>query len=352
MTRPLDIGLRPRLSGLSRILAAVGLGLALGAGAVGADGAAALTPMGGPSPATTLPDAPAGPAPAPAVEPASAFSPAPAPAPAAAAAVAANSLVVMVPADVLVDYRRWLSGRDPLAIKDFSGAGVRRDVVEVALMQQALRLGGCEDPVTFVEAPSYARELVELRSGHAALSGTSAWGSDLGTPEAGLDPSPAMIDSGDFICGCYTIPANAAAVQARNRGDLAKLRFVSCHDWSADWRALNVLAPAALDDVATWAAMPRLVAAGRDDVLLAPFQASPDLSLKVDGITLVPISGIAIAIAGSRHYATARTPAGRRAAAALTIGVPALRAQGVVRRAYEQSGFYNPAVIGWMRVVL
>ena len=262
------------------------------------------------------------------------------------------TLVAVVPADVLADYRRWLGGRDPLTINDFRGPGARRDVVEVALMQQALVAGGCKDSVTFVEAPSYARELVELAGGRAAVSSTTAWGNDVLPADSGVVASPAMIDSGDFLAGCYTTATDTVAMHAQDRADLARLRFVSCHDWSADWRALTILAPAELEDVATWSAMPRMVAAGRADVLLAPFQSTPDLSMVVDGITLVPIPGLAVALAGSRHYATARNASGASAAAALAIGVPKLRADGVVLRAYQQSGFYNPAVIGWKRIVL
>jgi hypothetical protein len=326
----------------------VALMLVSAASAAGADGGAALIP-GSAAPAVgTLGTGSSG---------GSDATAAAAPAQAGAATPAAPdpdrpTLVAVVPADVLADYRRWLGGRDPLTIGDFRGPGARRDVVEVALMQQALVAGGCTDRVTFVEAPSYARELVELSTGSAAVCSTTAWGSDCLGADSGVVASPAMIDSGDFLAGCYTTATDTVAMHAQDRADLARLRFVSCHDWSADWRALTILAPAELEDVATWSAMPRMVAAGRADVLLAPFQSTPDLSLVVDGITLVPIPGLAVALAGSRHFATAHTPAGARAAAALAIGVPKLRADGVVLRAYQQSGFYNPAVIGWKRIVL
>lgn len=92
---------------------------------------------------------------------------------------AAERLPVVVPPDVLADYRTWLVERDPLTMEGFAGTGARRDVVEVALLQRALVAGGERRPVEFVPAASYERTLGELRSENALLLGTSAWRSDL-----------------------------------------------------------------------------------------------------------------------------------------------------------------------------
>ena len=53
-------------------------------------------------------------------------------------AAADRPLPALIPDDVLLDYQRFLAGRDPLAIVDFGGLHARRDVIEVLLLQQAL----------------------------------------------------------------------------------------------------------------------------------------------------------------------------------------------------------------------
>ena len=63
-----------------------------------------------------------------------------------------EELIIVIPGDVKRDYELFVSGRDPLEIKDYSGLGSRRDVVEVVLIQQALALGGITEPIRFLPA--------------------------------------------------------------------------------------------------------------------------------------------------------------------------------------------------------
>ncbi|NHW17285.1 hypothetical protein, partial [Escherichia coli] len=71
--------------------------------------------------------------------------------------------------------------------------------------------------------------------------------------------------------------------------------------WLVDWRNLKRLGIQA-QHVTNWELMPKMVAAGRADFLLAPFQATPDLSLQVGNVRLLPIPGVKIGMQGTRHY--------------------------------------------------
>ncbi|HEX6592569.1 MAG TPA: hypothetical protein VF050_11265, partial [Moraxellaceae bacterium] len=59
-------------------------------------------------------------------------------------------LRIAVAGDVYSDYKAFVGKRDPLRINTFNGAHARRDVVEVVLLQQALRRGGLQRPLHFL----------------------------------------------------------------------------------------------------------------------------------------------------------------------------------------------------------
>lgn len=265
--------------------------------------------------------------------------------------VAAESLPVVVPPDVLADYRGWLADRDPLTMEGFAGSGARRDVVEVALLQRALVAGGEHRPIGFLPAASYERTLEELRSGNAVLLGTSAWRSDLAALGDAVAISRPLIPEGGSLAGLYVLPGNAQALAVRDAEAVRGLSVVSNPAWTADWTTLQALAPARLERTPTWAAMVRVVAAGGVDGLLAPFQSTDDLSLTAEGVRLVPIPGLAVRLAGSRHLAVSlRHADGAAVAAALDRGLARLEEDGTVARAYRDAGFANPRVADWTRI--
>ena len=266
-------------------------------------------------------------------------------------AATTGELPVLVPPDVLADYRTWLGARDPLAVKDFTGPGARRDVVELALLQQALVAGGEARAVAFEESPSYQRILVELKAGHALLLGTSAWRADLAALGDDVAISAPLVAEGGSLAGLYTAPGNTRALAARSLAEVRGLSAVSNQGWTTDWAVLQRIAPARLDHTPSWEAMVRLVSAGKADVLLAPFQPGEDLALSAFGLRLVPVPGLAVALPGSRHLATSlRHPLGAAVAAALDRGLARLAADGVLARAYRDAGFLSDRMAGWTRI--
>lgn len=260
------------------------------------------------------------------------------------------TLPALIPDDVLLDYQRFLAGRDPAAITDYGGRLSRRDVVEVVLIHQALARQDRSLRLSMAPMPTSQRLQAELRIGHAACSATTYWREDFPAPD-GLLFSDAVLQDGEFEAGLYTVPGNANALAARQLSDVQQLRILSNNSWRVDWRTLEQLGMAKLQHVASWNLMPRMLQQGRADLLLAPFQPTPDLSLMVDGVRLVPISGLKVAMHGTRHFLVSAThPLGPRLRDQLNAGLAWLRQQGLVRRAYEQSGFFNAKVAGWTRL--
>ncbi len=254
------------------------------------------------------------------------------------------------PADVMADYHRFLNKRDVLQLSDFSGPYSRRDVVEVALFHQALHQGGWRTPLKFQDMPSVERLRRELGTGHVISSSTSYWSEDISGAEAHIHLSQAVIGNGEFEAGFYTVETNTRAMRAKSLADLQALSGLSNQTWLVDWRNLKRLGLQA-QHVTNWELMPKMVAAGRADFLLAPFQATPDLSLQVGSVRLTPIPGLKVGMQGTRHYLISKVhPDGQGLQAALNNGLQQLRQQGVIRKAYTQSGFFNPRVSDWLRL--
>ncbi|HCS63774.1 MAG TPA: hypothetical protein DIW64_06595 [Cellvibrio sp.] len=94
--------------------------------------------------------------------------------------------------------------------------------------------------------------------------------------------------------------------------------------------------------------MARMINAGRVDVTLSPFEMNPAKAIVVEGIHLVPIEGIKIAIAGSRHWPVSKIhPLGDEFYTALVKGIEQLRRAGIIERAYRECGFFHPELAEW-----
>ncbi|MFT7722457.1 MAG: hypothetical protein QM788_06465 [Roseateles sp.] len=268
--------------------------------------------------------------------------------PGAARAAAEARLPALIPDDVLLDYQRFLAGRDPATVSDYGGAHARRDVAEAVLIQQALLARpGPPMRLSLRPMPTSMRLQTELRTGHAACGATTYWREDFPEPE-GLLFSDAVLADGEFEAGLYTTPGNARALAARSLADVRRLRVLSNRTWRVDWQTLERLGITQLQHVASWNLMPRMLQQGRADVLLAPFQPTPDLALAADGVRLLPIPGLKIRMRGTRHFlVSAAHPSGPLLREQLDLGLARLRQQGLVRRAYLQSGFFTPRVADW-----
>jgi hypothetical protein len=265
-------------------------------------------------------------------------------------AAAEPLLPALIPDDVLRDYRRFLADRDPSAVTDYSGPLSRRDVVEVVLLHQALARQDKALKLNMAPMPTSQRLQAELRAGHAACSATSYWRQDFPQPDGLLFSDPVLLE-GEFEVGLYTTPINARALAARDLAAVRQLRVLSNDTWRVDWSTLQALGVTQLQHVASWNLMPRMLQQGRADLLLAPFQPTPDLSMSVEGIRLVPVPGLKVAMRGTRHFLVSATHSlGPRLRDQLNAGLARLRQQGLVRRAYEQSGFFNAKVADWVRL--
>ena len=91
-----------------------------------------------------------------------------------------------------------------------------------------------------------------------------------------------------------------------------------------------------------------MVVADRADITLAPFQSNSDMKVHVDDLELVPIPGVKVSLPGSRHWPISKKhPRGEEIYTALEKGISVLQQNNVIQRAYEECGFFHPAVKEW-----
>lgn len=266
--------------------------------------------------------------------------------------VFAQAVEVSVPTDVLSDYKSFLGDRNVLELTDFTGEHSRRDVVELVLLQQALSLGGFQGELEFTTVDSYERTQAEMRRGRSLMSANTLWNNDLQGQQDDIYISAPIIRLGEFEAGFYSVDSNQTALNAQTPEDVKKLKVISNKAWTIDW---NTLAAVDLEqdpiDAPNWPSMVKMVANGRGDVLLAPFQANENMSLSAEGFTFLPIPNVKIGLQNERNFAVSRHhPKGAEVAAALEKGISALREQGTIVRAFQESGFFNPRVSTWAMV--
>jgi hypothetical protein len=89
----------------------------------------------------------------------------------------------------------------------------------------------------------------------------------------------------------------------------------------------------------------------RADFTLLEFAATSDLSVTNHGVKLVPVPNCKIALPESRSWLiAANSPHAAALSEALEAGIKHLRSEGRIRRAFEQSGFFNARTARWHRL--
>lgn len=261
---------------------------------------------------------------------------------------AGNTITAAVDEDIIADYHLFVGERDPIDIDRFSGPGARRDVVELVLLQQALHLGGFQGKLVLRPENSYLRILKLLTDGQIPISGALMWRHDIKPHAAHLYKTSAVVKDDEFIVGLYTRQDNNRALNADTLEKVSQLSAASNDHWKPDVATLKALGISRIYYSTYWVQIVRMVVAGRADITLAPFQSNPGMKVQVDNLELVPIPGVKVAIADSRHWPVSKKhPQGEAIFNALQKGIALLEQKNVIQRAYEECGFFHEGVKNW-----
>jgi len=252
-----------------------------------------------------------------------------------------NDILIYIRDDVYIDYQNFVGNRDVLAIDNFSGKAVRRDVVDMIIAQQALKLGGFNHTFRYAAGKVNFRNTKMLQNGQLLLSFDSYWQQDAQALADKVYISAPVIRNGEYIAGIYTTPNNSKVLAIKSLADLHDLTAVSTPLWRTDWQTLQALPLKELIQENSWLSMARMVNMQWIDFLLMPFNSTPDQSFTMEKIHLVPVKNIAIVLKDSRHFVISKQhPQGKAAFIAIDKGLSILRKQGAIVKAYQQAGFF------------
>ncbi|WP_440873916.1 hypothetical protein [Thalassotalea sp. PLHSN55] len=259
----------------------------------------------------------------------------------ASAVYSNNPVLIYIRDDVYYDYQDFVAKQDVLEITSFTGKNIRRDVVDMVIAQQALKLGGFEYSFKYIPGKVNFRNTKMLENGQLLISFDSYWRSDAKKLEQALYISDEVIRNGDYIAGLYTSPKNLAALSIKETSELSKFTAVSTPKWHTDWQTLSQLPLKDLHREDEWLSMARMVNMQWVDFLLMPFHSSDDRSFIMDKIHLVPVKGIGVVLKDSRHFVISKKhPLGQQASVAINKGLKKLRETGAIKKAYTEAGFF------------
>jgi hypothetical protein len=224
--------------------------------------------------------------------------------------------------------------------------------VDFVLQLQALAAGGLDFDYELHVVPNNERAKNEVVQGYADLSGETAWDSEIEAWGDAVIATSAVIRGGEFEKGLYVLPANQAMLGITSLEGLRPFVAATVVSWATDMRALQSMHVRRIERVFKDEGLFPLLQQRRADFTLLEFASTPDLGVTRGGVRLVPVPGWKVSLPGSRSWIiSSRSPHARQIATALEHGLQALRAEGRIERAYRESGFFNPKVSGWKRLV-
>lgn len=265
-----------------------------------------------------------------------------------AAEVSHTEITIGIHLEAQQHFEEFIAGRDIVKIDDFSGARAYRDVVEQILLIKALRLGGIDLPIRYIQVDHHPRRVKLMKQGLIHLSATPFWHSELDGLGDKVHISTPLLRDGLAEAGLYAHSKNSRALQIKDPSEFSEFIAVSNQNWPTDWKILTDLNFDGLYHTGQFTTMTDMLVKGRADILLAPFYNSDDLGFTQDGEKFYPIKNFKVSMPGSRHFAVSRhTTQSKAIIRALEHGLAILRERGEILKAYQQSGYINPKVTHW-----
>ncbi len=248
---------------------------------------------------------------------------------------------LMVERDMLIAYQKFLNGRAVLDISAYHQVGTRRDVLDMVLILQAIKLGGYRTPINLIATSFSLRNELLLKKGKVALVFDSFWLADAREMLDYVYVSDPIVAQGEYLAGIYTRVESLEDVSLKTQHGLSGLTAVSNPSWRTDWQTLSQLPLNNLVAEDNWIAEAQMVDKGLVDFMMMTFVDSGREAYKLlEQIELVVVPKVAIALSDSRHVVVSRAHSdGVLLFSALQRGLKTLREQGVLYRAYQEAGF-------------
>ena len=252
-----------------------------------------------------------------------------------------SDVLMLIRDDVYTNYQQFLNGRDVLEVNNFSSPFIRRDVVDMIIVQQALELGGFKHKFRYGKGKVNYRNKQLLIKGQLLLSFDSYWLADASELTEHVYVSAPVIRNGEYFAGIFANPNHPKVFQIKQIEDLKQFTAVSTSNWKTDWQTLSELPLKELIEESSWVSQARMVEEMWVDFFLVPFYSSKEDIYEFDNIRLKHVPQIAVLLKDSRHFVISKKhPLGAEAINAIDKGLALMRSQGKIVKAYTEAGFF------------
>jgi hypothetical protein len=248
-------------------------------------------------------------------------------------------------------FNRWTATTPWDKIDKYQNPDAIRPVIDLILELQTLKAGGLDFDFELVLFPGYERAKLEVMQGRADLAAETIWDRELALYGNAITKTEPIIRVGEFEKGLYVLSTNEAALKVKTIEDLANFVGAIPASWSLDVELLTQLHPKSIEKPARIENVFLMIGKGRVDFTLQEFSAKPDLSIEANGVRLIPIPNIKVAINDNRSWFLSKSlPNANEIFAALEKGIKVLRAEGRFEKAYKESGFWSAPTATWKRL--
>ncbi|NDV23486.1 hypothetical protein [Desulfovibrio sp. JC022] len=239
----------------------------------------------------------------------------------------------------------------PLCNKNLPSEIKSRCIASLMILKNALKLGGINAQLNFLETPNVRREEDEIVKGYAVISSHLFSKSTIDQPKYKdkIYVSDPVIKDGEFEKGIFCLPGNHKIRNVRTIEELRKAGkpLIGIH-WTNECEILNELGIKKIEKGPTTDSLFRMIKAGRADWIPFGFHNSKDLSVKRSGITLVPVKGLKFTLNESRHFLVSKDhPDGEKIFKALQEGIKQMRSKGLIKKLLTQGGYYCKTTRDW-----
>lgn len=263
-------------------------------------------------------------------------------------AEAEQQLPVPVMESNLLLYHAFVSEKghgNPFIIDNFESSRSNRVVVDMVLLQQAIKLGGMDIHLSFYGQPNPARAQAEVKEGKAVVLAFETWACDF---DDSVYMSDTIINDGEFLKVVVGRPDNKKLFKKVTSIDGWKeLTAITGHTWSIDQNTLKEMEVKHIYLAYRYDLQLLMLHEGRADLGL--YEHATISKNMPEGLTIVP--GITVGLRGTRHFMVSKLhPMGQSLFEAIQKGIKILKNRGAFRKAYAECGFFAKEIESWNRI--
>ena len=261
-------------------------------------------------------------------------------------------LKISATAQIAESFAKWTAEMPVDQITSYKNTNANRPTVDLILELQALKAGGLDFDYEIITAPNNARARLEVIQANADITAETTWDFLIDPEEKNLLRTTPIILDGEFEKGVYVLPTNEKILKVKSLEELQQFTGIVVNSWEIDVRTLRAMQPKGLELPSKSENVYAMLAKERADFTLLELSSQPDLSNESNGVRLIPIPGVKIALkGGSRSWIVAKgSPNAEAIHAALVKGVKKFRDEGRITRAFKECGFFNPRAADWKRL--